>query len=174
MDHLCKQQASDDDGCVWNCCEPAELEGYCRQCVTYYHPDILARENATLRARAEQLERELEISRAARHAIETTVGDDYTSTDEPGVLCGIRNMHARIEQAERERDNLRELFEHVTRKMWDETRDLDWDDLQEWQSEAERLGLLVTVPASDEFKAEWGGDTMLSWSWSALGRAGEE
>lgn len=64
-----------------------------------------------------------------------------------------------------ERDKLRELFETVAGSFW-EHGDIDWGDFQD---KAEEVGLLVLVPGTEAFCAEWGeGEKMFTWAWSEL------
>ena len=67
-------------------------------------------------------------------------------------------------EAQAELANLREMFESVCRLTWD----CEEIDGGYWQDEAERRGLLVLVPADDEFRAAWDQDCMYTWSWSPL------
>ena len=82
-------------------------------------------------------------------------------------------MLARIEQLEKERDELRDAIAAiVTDSVW-VGRDLDGADVQEM---LEKRGLLVEVPASDEIREEFECDTMLAlrWSEAALQQQSEE
>ena len=60
--------------------------------------------------------------------------------------------------------NLMQFFEAVFSDEWDIA---DGGDLQDT---AEALGLLVRVPADEQFRDEWGADEMLVWSWHPLAR----
>lgn len=68
----------------------------------------------------------------------------------------------RAEAAEEERDRLRKLFQHIQRELWMNECDVEWGD---WEPMAMELKLLVLVPASDEFREEYGHDQMLVWAW---------
>ena len=59
---------------------------------------------------------------------------------------------------------LMQFFETVFRDQWDMA---DGGDLQDT---AEALGLLVRVPADEQFKDEWGADEMLVWSWHPIAK----
>lgn len=72
---------------------------------------------------------------------------------------------AELEADKAEHAKLRTLFEELARKAWDAS--LDGSDFQD---EAERLGLLVEVPASQEVRDEYDTDVMFAWVWSDAAR----
>ena len=76
---------------------------------------------------------------------------------------------AEIERLEAENAKLREFFEVVFKDLWD-LHDPDGGDLQDT---AERLGLIVRVPADEQFKDEYDGDEMFVWSWHPLALEGK-
>ena len=89
---------------------------------------------------------------------------------QPCPYCEVASLRAELEEAKAQIEELakdqskhRELFEHVTHALWEFTGDIEWSD---WQDKAEELGLLVSVPASEDFKAEWEADEMFVWAWS--------
>lgn len=63
-----------------------------------------------------------------------------------------------------ERNRLREAVENVMFDEWG-YRESEAPDMQD---ELTRLGLLVEVPADEDFKREWDADTMLTFAWSPL------
>jgi len=63
-----------------------------------------------------------------------------------------------------ENTKLREFFEAVFEDAWD----LCVADGGDLQDTAERLGLIVKVPADEQFRDEYDGDEMFVWSWSPL------
>lgn len=65
------------------------------------------------------LRRDLAVARAARHAIEAEVGDKWTSPEEPGVLCGIRNMRAAIERGQTWEGRARGWAPSSKLNLWD-------------------------------------------------------
>ena len=67
-------------------------------------------------------------------------------------------------ELEGEITKLREFFEAVFRDVWD-LHDPDGGDLQDT---AERLGLIVRVPADEQFRDEYDADEMFVWVWHPL------
>ena len=63
-----------------------------------------------------------------------------------------------------ENTRLREFFEAMAKDVWD----LHTIDGGNFQDAAEKLGLIVRVPADEQFKAEWDADEMFVWSWHPL------
>lgn len=76
----------------------------------------------------------------------------------------VLEVEAQLDAANKERDTLRKFFETIARDMWD----LDTVDGGDFQDTAERLGLVVLVPADDHFKLEYDGDEMYVWAWNDL------
>ena len=68
-----------------------------------------------------------------------------------------------------ENAKLREFFEAVFEDAWD----LCVADGGDLQDTAERLGLIVRVPADAQFRDEYGADEMFVWSWSSLALEGK-
>lgn len=62
-----------------------------------------------------------------------------------------------------ERDELREVFQWCSEQVW-EGLSIDGGSFQD---EMERRGLMVEVPATDEFRAEYDTDVMLTWRWNS-------
>jgi hypothetical protein len=71
-------------------------------------------------------------------------------------------------ETEAERDKLREALEWI----WGEMLEGGIDDL-DTQNTLEELGLLVEVPADEQFKQDWDADTMYVLAWTVKG-AGDE
>ncbi len=89
--------------------------------------------------------------------------------DEDGccLACGATSIGFGAELAcelMAERDNLRRALEWISSEFNSGTgpTDLDYFDTMV------NLGLLVPVPATEEFKDDWGEDTMYVLSWKAL------
>ena len=72
-------------------------------------------------------------------------------------------------ELEAENTKLREFFEAVFEDAWD----LCVADGGNLQDTAERLGLIVKVPADKQFRDEYDGDEMFVWSWSPLALEGK-
>jgi hypothetical protein len=72
-------------------------------------------------------------------------------------------LRARVAELEGERGKLREFVQEITPDNG--CADVDGGDFHD---AAERLGLLVTVPADEDFKAEFDADTMNVWAWLLL------
>jgi len=70
---------------------------------------------------------------------------------------------AEIDRLRVENTKLREFFETVFSDLWD----LQGDGF-DLQDTAERLGLIVRVPADEAFRDEWGADEMYVWIWNPL------
>ena len=81
--------------------------------------------------------------------------------DATGALINAGKAYAELFT---ENAKLREFFEVVFKDLWD-LHDPDGGDLQDT---AERLGLIVKVPADEQFRDEYDGDEMFVWSWSPL------
>jgi hypothetical protein len=89
--------------------------------------------------------------------------DPYYGYERQGT--GLHNAYLTdVADLLEEIQRLRKFFEVVFQDQWD-MLDPDGGDLQDT---AEKLGLLVRVPADDEFKAEWGPGEMLVWAWNPL------
>jgi len=78
----------------------------------------------------------------------------------PLYIIGPELRDDTIEEIER----LRQFFEAMAADVWD----LHTIDGGDFQDTAEKLGLIVRVPASEEFREEFGADEMLVWSWNQL------
>ena len=95
---------------------------------------------------------------------------------EAGAFCGslqaheLHDLRAKLAEREAEVKVLRGFFEHMALDVWELT-DIDGGDFQD---RAVEQGLLVTVPADDQFKAEYDCDEMYTWSWSPLALTPEE
>jgi len=63
-----------------------------------------------------------------------------------------------------ENAKLRQFFETIAKDVWD----LHTVDGGDFQDTAERLGLIVRVPADEQFKEEYGSDEMFVWAWNPL------
>ena len=72
------------------------------------------------------------------------------------------------EPMDAENAKLREFFEAVFSDIWD----LQGDGF-DMQDTAERLGLIVRVPADEQFKDEYDSDEMFVWSWHPLALEGK-
>ncbi len=88
--------------------------------------------------------------------------------DEDGLCCacGATSIGLGAELAcelMADRDNLRLALEWVAEEYQSAgaPNDIDWFDTMR------NLGLLVPVPATEEFKDDWGEDTMYVLSWKA-------
>ena len=75
----------------------------------------------------------------------------------------VRLMRTRLAEAEKDRDNLRGLFEHIAFGLWEHGCDIEFS---EWQDESEERGLLVEVEADEDFKREYGAEIMFTWAWN--------
>ena len=74
----------------------------------------------------------------------------------------VEQLHERVRELEADRDKLRSIIESCCECVWDGC-DIDGGDFQDWLVAD---GLLVEVPASEDFAAEWGEDaTMYSLVW---------
>jgi len=73
------------------------------------------------------------------------------------------------EPMDAENAKLREFFEAVFEDAWD----LCVADGGDLQDTAERLGLIVKVPADEQFKDEYDSDEMFVWSWHPLALEGK-
>ena len=87
----------------------------------------------------------------------------YTSNAERGDMQ--RAMMEFLEKQEKKQltsADLRLALEWVTQHMWE-----DWAiDGGDWQAKMVKLGVLVEVPATEEFKEQWGdADTMFVLQW---------
>ena len=78
--------------------------------------------------------------------------------------CGGIEKLKYIQRLEAENTKLREFFEAVFEAVWDMS-DPDGGDLQD---AAERLGLIVRVPADEQFRDEYDADEMFVWVWHPL------
>jgi hypothetical protein len=78
-------------------------------------------------------------------------------------------IRSRLAELEKDRENLRGLIEHALLDVW-QGSDIDGGGFQD---EAERRGLIVEVPASEEIRAEFETDVMFTWAWSPLARESE-
>lgn len=87
--------------------------------------------------------------------------------DMSGITDALDNLSREL--ITEENHKLRTFFETLACMSW-ELSNIDGGDFQE---EAEKLGLMVTVPADEEFKREHDQDTMLTWSWSELASGAE-
>ena len=83
------------------------------------------------------------------------------------LKASLELMHGAYNKAKLERSKLRELFEWQAQRHWDMGCDIEFCD---WQDESERLGLLVEVPASEDFAREHDTDVMFTWAWNKGGR----
>ena len=101
---------------------------------------------------------------ASKSAVVDTVGGvvDGAPTKTINYLQRLRELV----KAEAERDELREVMETLAQIVWDGC-DIDGGDFQDL---LEKKGLLVTVPASEEFASEFDTDTMFALKWSPLAR----
>ena len=79
------------------------------------------------------------------------------------------NAIAEIERLRAENAKLRDFFEAVFEDAWD----LCVADGGDLQDTAERLGLIVKVPADEQFKDEYDSDEMFVWSWHPLALEGK-
>ena len=77
---------------------------------------------------------------------------------------GWAYAEAELRTLREDRDKLRGFFEHLALTVW-EFCDIDGG---EFQDHAVEQGLLVSVPADEQFRAEYDCDTMFTWSWSQL------
>jgi hypothetical protein len=75
-----------------------------------------------------------------------------------------RKVTAELRTLREDRDKLRGFFEHLALTVW-QFCDIDGGEFQDCAVEQ---GLLVSVPADEEFKAEFDCDVMYTWSWSSL------
>lgn len=75
---------------------------------------------------------------------------------------------AEVDALREERDLLRAFVEMVCREGIWEGLDYSGADAQDW---LEEHGLLVKVPADEQFREEWDADTMLALAWSDYARA---
>ena len=103
---------------------------------------------------------------------------DYAEREaEGGVPVGVgpretavnsleSQLHAKTEECEK----LRTFFERMGHEVWGYSEP-DAGDFHEYAVEQ---GLLVPVPADEEFKAEWGAEEMYVFSWSPLALTPEE
>lgn len=76
----------------------------------------------------------------------------------------IYALDAEVRRLRADRDRLREFFEHMAHEQWGFS-EIDGGDFQD---RAVEQGLLVEVPADEQFKAEFDCDVMFSFSWSPL------
>ena len=79
----------------------------------------------------------------------------------------VEDVRGVVEGGERDADEvtrLREFFQCMAHDVWG-FGDLDGGDFHDY---AVRQGLLVSVPADEDFEAEWGSDEMMVFSWSQL------
>ena len=94
----------------------------------------------------------------------SNTGSPETDNNVGRAVVAMLDAIAEIERLEAENAKLREFFEVVFKDLWD-LHDPDGGDLQDT---AERLGLIVKVPADEQFRDEYDGDEMFVWSWSPL------
>jgi len=76
----------------------------------------------------------------------------------------VEEVKGVVEGEQDEVGRLRGFFEHLSLTVW-EFCDIDGG---EFQDRAVEQGLLVSVPADEQFKAEYDCDEMYTWSWSPL------
>ena len=81
----------------------------------------------------------------------------------------LRDALYRIALLEAENTKLREFFEAVFEDAWG----LYLADGGDLQDTAERLGLIVRVPADERFRDEYDADEMFVWSWHPLALEGK-
>ena len=80
-----------------------------------------------------------------------------------GLLVQLREVESEVER-------LRKFFERIANDQWGFS-DVDGGDFQDY---AVDLGLLVSVPANEQFKADWDAEEMYVLSWSPLAAKGGE
>jgi len=80
------------------------------------------------------------------------------------IVAGVAAMKERLAERDAEVGKLHEFFARMAHEVWGFTD----PDAGDFHDHAVEQGLLVPVPASEEFKAEWGSDEMMVFSWSTL------
>ncbi len=78
----------------------------------------------------------------------------------------IASIRAKVLEQEADLVKAREVLENFAHHCWEGTL-----DSETFQEEMLQAGLFVLVEADEEHRAEYGAETMFTWSWSELAAA---
>lgn len=106
-----------------------------------------------------------ELALAATHE-HITILEAELADEKAGCTKGYRVCAESIAELVAERDKLRAFVAEMANEFWG-FQDASYEDFQVY---AEKYGIIVSIPATPEFKAEWDADEMFVLSWNLTAR----